>query len=69
MTQNQHNEHVKLLSVALNNLAVAMLVTGIIAPTVAGTVHGGRYVAVIFVWLTLAIALHLTAQGILGAVR
>jgi hypothetical protein len=69
MTKDHHNEHIKLLAAALNNVAVAMLVTGIIAPAVSGTVHGGRYVAVIFVWLTLAIALHLTAQGVLGALR
>jgi hypothetical protein len=33
-----HNDRVRLLATALNNLGVAIIITGIVAPTINGTV-------------------------------
>jgi hypothetical protein len=39
-----HNERVKLLATALNNLGVGAIVAGIVAPTVNGTVGGAAHI-------------------------
>lgn len=67
-----HNERTKLLATALNNVAVATVVTALIAPaasflygatTPAG---GGWWLAIGIAWLTGGIILHLAAQRVLG---
>ena len=70
-----HNERTKLLATALNNVGVATLITGVVAPTVA-TLYGATNVGgdrlwflVAGVWLLAGIGLHLVAQLIIGKLK
>jgi hypothetical protein len=70
-----HNERTKLLATGLNNTAVATIVTAIIAPVV-GFLYGSpsaaasRWWSVIgLVWFLVGLALHVTAQFVLGRLR
>jgi hypothetical protein len=65
------NERYKLLATALNNVAVAVLATAVIAPAAAflyGTSHAGtgRWWLFSAAWLALGTGLHALAQLILG---
>lgn len=66
------NERIKLTATALNNIAVATIVTALIAPA-AGFLYGTAnpaaghwWLAVGFAWLTGGAALHLAARWTLG---
>lgn len=66
------NERTKLLATALNNVAVATVVTALIAPAAtflygAGAPgRGGWWIAIGLAWLAGGIILHLAAQWVLG---
>ena len=72
-----HNERVKLTAAFLNNLAVAIIGTGLVAPFFAilyglSNLDSGqiRLFAVAGpVWLLIGAGLHMIARGVLGAVR
>lgn len=67
-----HNERTKLLATALNNVAVATIVTALIAPAASflygtGTTAGGGWaLAIGAAWLTGGVILHLAAHQVLG---
>ncbi|WP_157223372.1 hypothetical protein [Rhodovulum sp. PH10] len=68
------NERTKLFATALNNLAVATVVTAIIAP-IAGFLYGAVatprswWPVMGAVWFLVGIGLHLVAQLVLGRLR
>jgi hypothetical protein len=70
-----HNERIKLLATALNNMAVATVITAVVGPFV-GLLNGSQAAAVgawwAFsgaLWFLAGIALHLGAQMVLGRLR
>jgi hypothetical protein len=69
------NERAKLLATALNNTAVATLVTGVIGP-VAGALYGfanatpsRSWFLIGALWCLIGIVLHFIAQAILGRLQ
>ena len=61
-----HNERIKLLATALNNLGVGAILAGIVAPLVNGTLaNPGSTIA----WLVLGADLIAMAQVVLGRLR
>ena len=69
------NEQLKLAATACNNLGVALVVTGVIAPTVAlayqvGTLpHGAYWPAFVLIWPTIGLLLHIVGQNFLKGLR
>jgi len=70
-----YNERIKLLATALSNMAVATVVTAIIAPVV-GFLYGSptatatRWWWLIgVVWLLVGVGLHIAAQVVVGRLR
>ena len=63
------NERLKLLAAALNNLALAFVVAGYIAPVVRADVAPAPSVIVTIFWLLLGVGLHGSAQWVLGRLR
>jgi len=61
-----HNERIKLLATALNNLGVGAVLAGIVAPLVSGVAGD---LAHIVVWLALGADLIALAQAALGKLR
>lgn len=70
-----HNERIKLLATALNNTAVATVITAIVGPTVGilnGAANPGITAWWVFsgvLWFLAGIGLHLVGQGALGRLR
>jgi hypothetical protein len=64
-----HNARIQLLATALNNLAVAVIIAGFIAPAVTGQMHGVAGVAQTLVWAGVGCELHFAAQFALGGLR
>lgn len=64
-----HNERTKLLATALNNLALAIIVVGFVAPAISGQLHGGGQAAATLAWISGGIILHFFAQTVLGSLR
>ena len=69
------NERTKLLATALNNVGVATIITGVVAPTVA-TLYGASiagkdqwWFLVGGVWLLAGIGLHILGQVVLGRLK
>jgi hypothetical protein len=61
-----HNERIKLLASALNNLGVGAILAGVVAPLVSGTFGGpGRVIA----WIVMGADLIALAQLVLGRLR
>jgi hypothetical protein len=67
-----HNERTKLAATALNNLAVATIITAVLGPVV-GILNGSSGPAITAWWLLsgvlwffAGIVIHLVAQGVLG---
>jgi hypothetical protein len=58
-----------LLATALNNLALAFIVAGFVAPAVGGQVHGGWGVFITLAWIGFGAGLHVCAQFALGGLR
>jgi hypothetical protein len=72
------NERIKLIANALDRASTACIAVGILAPIVTTLIHWGETNAgpnVIFLmlaglgWLSIALALHLAAQRVLGKLR
>jgi hypothetical protein len=61
-----YNARVQLLATALNNLGVAVIVAGIIAPMVNGTLSDFLHIAP---WVIFGVDLAALAQIILGTLR
>lgn len=64
-----HNERVKLLATALNNVALAFIVAGFVAPAVSGQMTGGGHVLVTLAWVLTGLVIHGSAQLALGRLR
>lgn len=70
-----HNERVKLTATTLNNIAIAAVVAGFVAP-VAGVLYGlaaapaSRFwYLVALAWLATGVILHLASRSLLGELR
>jgi hypothetical protein len=63
------NERLKLLATTLNNLALALVVAGYVAPVVAGTIPASPKGIVAVAWLLFGVGLHGVAQWVLGRLR
>jgi len=70
-----HNERTKLLATALNNTAVATLVTALVAPAVSflyntpNATAGRWWVLIGAVWFAAGLGLHVLAQIVLGRLK
>ncbi|PPQ31283.1 amino acid transporter [Rhodopila globiformis] len=63
---NANNERARLIATTINNVAVAFLVAGFIAPEVNGQLASTGRFTVTVTWCLLAAGLHLTALAVLG---
>ncbi len=70
-----YNERTKLLATALNNVGVAIIITGVIAPTIA-TLYGAASAGlnqwwwlIAVVWFLTGIGLHILGQMFLGRLK
>jgi hypothetical protein len=54
---------------AANNLALAVIVAGCVAPAAGGQIHGGWQVVVTLAWIGFGIVLHICGQLALGGIR
>jgi hypothetical protein len=61
-----HNARVQTFATALNNLGVAAIVAGVVAPMVNGTLRDFAHVAV---WIVVGGELMVAAQLLLGRLR
>jgi len=66
-----HNESVKLLAATINNVGIASIVTGVVAPS-AGFIYGVgqpmqsvRVFGAVLAWLAVGVGLHLISQRVL----
>ncbi len=64
-----HNGRINLLATLLNNAALAFIVAGFIAPTVAGQLQGGLHALATLAWFGLGVGLHIVARAVLGRLR
>jgi hypothetical protein len=64
-----HNARVQLLATALNNLALAFVVAGFVAPAVSGQLAGRSLALVTLAWRGLGIGLHSVAQAALEGIQ
>jgi hypothetical protein len=64
-----HNARINLLATLLNNTALAFIVAGFIAPTVADQFRGGLHALATLAWVALGVALHIVARAVLGRLR
>jgi hypothetical protein len=64
-----HNARITLLATLVNNIALAVVVAGFIAPAINGQLQGGSRALVTLAWIGFGAALHLCAQMALGSLR
>ena len=64
-----HNARITLLATAVNNLALAVIVAGFVAPAAGGRLHGAGQAAATLAWSSGGIILHASAQRVLGRLR
>lgn len=64
-----HNARVQLLGTMVNNIAVAFVVAGFVAPAVTGQLPDTGRTVVTLAWIGIGIALHFIAQLVLGRLR
>lgn len=64
-----HNARITLLATAFNNLALAVVVAGFIAPAATGQLHAGWQTLTTATWIGLGTALHASGQFVLGRLR
>jgi len=65
-----HNERTKLLANALDRTSTAAIAVGLIAPLVGnGFARNLGAAAGVMIWLFAAVALHLMARHVLGALK
>ena len=64
-----HNARVQWLATAPNNLGLAFIVTGFVAPGVTGQLHGGWHALVTLAWVVTGVVLQGAAYFALGSLR
>jgi hypothetical protein len=64
-----HNARITLLATAFNNLALAVIVAGFIAPAAGGQLHVGWQAVTTLAWIVFGVALHISGQSVLGRLR
>jgi hypothetical protein len=64
-----HNARIQLLATALNNVALAFIIAGFVAPAVTGQLPSGWHALVTIAWIGLGVGIHLCAQLALGRLR
>lgn len=64
-----HNARVQLLATLLNNISLAFIVPGFVAPAVSGQMQAGWHVSVTTAWTGFGVGLHSAARAMLGRVR
>jgi hypothetical protein len=64
-----HNARVQLAATAFNNLALAVVVAGFVAPATNGQLQTAGRVLVGLVWIGFGLVLHLMAQWTLGRLQ
>jgi hypothetical protein len=64
-----HNARIQLLATALNNVALAVVIAGFVAPAVTGQLQGGGRLFVTLAWVGFGIILHIGGQLVLGRLR
>jgi len=64
-----HNARVQLIATALNNLALAFIVAGFVAPFVSGQLLDLGRVSLMFAVICVGIALPIVAQRALGRLK
>jgi hypothetical protein len=61
-----HDARINLLATALNNLALAFIIAGFVAPSVTGQLPAGGHALVTIAWIGLGIGIYVCAQMVLG---
>jgi len=64
-----HNARITLLATVFNNLALAVVVAGFIAPAAGGQLHGDWQALTTLAWIGFGIALHISGQSVVGRLR
>ena len=64
-----HNARITPLATAFNNLALAIIVAGFIAPATSGQLHSGWRAVITLAWIGFGIVLHISGQIVLGRLR
>jgi hypothetical protein len=64
-----HNACITLLATVFNNLALAVVVAGFIAPAASGQLHAGWQTVTTLAWIVFGTALHVSGQIVLGRLR
>jgi hypothetical protein len=64
-----HNARVQLAATAFNNLALAVVVAGLIAPAISGQLQGVGRLIVALAWAIFGVVLHIGGQLVLGRLR
>jgi hypothetical protein len=64
-----HNGRITLLATALNNLALAVIVAGFVAPAISGQLHAGWQGVTTIAWTGFGIAFHISGQFVLRRLR
>ena len=64
-----HSARIQLLATALNNLALALVVAGLVAPVVSGQLHTVTQLLAMLGWTGSGTTLHFIAQLALGRLR
>ena len=60
---------ITLLATAFNNLALAVVVAGFIAPAASGRLHAGWQAVTTLAWIVFGTAIHISGQIVLGRLR
>ena len=63
------NARIQLLATALNNVALAFIVVGFVAPAVTGQMPRGWHALVTIAWIGLGVGIHLCAHLALERLR
>jgi hypothetical protein len=64
-----HNARIALLATVFNNLALAVVVAGFIAPAASGQLHAGWQAVMTLAWIVFGTALHISGRTVLGRLR
>jgi hypothetical protein len=64
-----HNARVQLVATLLNNISLAFIVAGFVAPTVSGQMQGGWHILVTLAWVVTGLIIHRAAYLALGRLR
>jgi hypothetical protein len=64
-----HNARVQLAATAFNNLALAVVVAGFLAPAINGQLQGIARLIVALAWALFGFVLHIGGQLVLGRLR